>query len=217
MFNYNHVQAIFISLFIKLVEKNLTKVNELLVKHAYDGAVVFKCLGLVVRLSRPAEVRAWALVIEALGNKHGFKLSKDPIINKRTLNELKVWFHKYGYNYRTDAISYISRQIDTVDVHPHVKNVSVLDRLLGTQKEHGISFGNNLLNEIMPSSVVVQRSIFNKLSIFTTVTTNGFGGCLSAILPVHLGVTQAYDTKSQDTVNGSVREALHEHLKNNLQ
>lgn len=216
-FNYNHVQAIFISLFIKLVENNLTKVNAVLGKHAYDGSVIFKCLGVVIRLSQPEGSNLFWLVIEALGDKHRFKLQKTPAINKRVVNELKVWFHKHGHSYRVKALEYIADKIDEINIHDHVRNVSVLDRFLGTQKEHQIKYPNNLLNEIMPTVVTVQRSIFNRVSIFTTVTTNGFSGCLSSILPVHLGVMRAYDTKVGGVINHHVRDAVAEHLSKNLQ
>lgn len=217
MFNYNHVQAIFISLFIKLIESNLAKVNTALEKHAYDGSVLFKCLGVMVRLSQPEGSSVYWLVIEALGDKHKFKLSKNPSISKRVINDLKVWFHKHGHSYRVSALEYISNKINEIDIHDQVRNISVLDRLLGTQKEHAIKYPNNLLNEIMPTVVTIQRSIFNRVSIFTTVSTNGFSGCLSSVLPVHLGVMQSYDTKLGGVINHHVRDAVFEHVSRNLQ
>lgn len=216
MFNYNHIQAIFIAMFIKIVEGNMKKANELLGKVRYNQPV-WDMPGLVVYLSQNEDTKQYSLIIEAMGTKQHFKLSKTPTINKRVLNEMKVWFHKYGRPYREDARRYINKQVDDLDIRSLILKTPFIHRLLGTQQEFTLKYTSNLLNEIMPTRVVIQRNIFNKLNVFVEVTTSGAKGPLSELFPVHFGVSRQYTAHvSKDPVNHWLRQVVFEHLNHNL-
>lgn len=216
MFNYNHIQAIFIGLFIRIVEGNLKKANELLAKAKFNGPV-WEMPGLAIWLSLSEDGKIYSLIIEALGTKQHFKLSKNPTINKRVLNEMKVWYHKYGRKYHDDAHNYIDSQIDKLDIRPVITKIPVLQRLLNTQQEHVLKYSSSLLNEIMPTRVVIRRNIFNKLTVFVDVSTATIKGPMSELFPVHFGVMRSYEASmAKDPVNYWLREALREHAEQNL-
>ena len=216
MFNYNHIQAIFIALFIKIVEGNLKKANELLVKSKFNSPV-WEMPGLVVWLSLSEDGKLYTLIIEALGTKQHFKLSKTPTINKRVLNEMKVWYHKYGRKYHDDASHYIESQIGAMDIRPIIMKIPFMQRLLNVQQEHVLKYTSSLLNEIMPTRVVIRRNIFNKLTVFVDVSTAAVKGPMSELFPVHFGVMRSYEASiAKDPVNHWLHETLREHVDQNL-
>jgi len=214
MFNYQHFQAIFINLFIKTIELNLNKVNDILARSGYAESL-YSMMGVNIVMAIDDQDKNYYLVIQALGDEHRFKLSKQPRISKRVINELKVWFHKHGRDYHTDALAYIKGSIGEIDIRPTIRSYTLWERLLNQSKEIIVSHRSNLLSEFMTIRVVIHRNIFNRLVVNLDVSSQGPKGKLSSCFPIHFGIFQQYNANSEkEPVNQWIREIVTEHVEN---
>lgn len=214
MFNYNHIQAIFINLFIRTIEVNLNKVNDLLARSGYAESV-YAMLGVNIVMAMDEQDKNYYLVFNAFGGEHRFKLSKQPRISKRVINELKVWFHKHARDYHADALSFIKGSINEIDIRPTIKSYSIWERLLNQSKEIIVEHRSKLLSDVMTIRIVIHRNLFNKLVVNLDVSSQGPKGRLSSCFPIHFGIFQQYNANvEKDPVNQWIRDIVNEHVEN---
>lgn len=218
MFNYYHVQAIFIQLFINFITNNTAKVNELLSNPncARTTTPLFSCGSLRIDLRKNSDNK-WEMIIPAFGDVHIMRMGTKFAINKRIINDLNVWFHRVGRDYHEKGLNYIYDKVADVNVKPTILSIGILDRLLQTPARLRINYGNNLVNELMPATVTIKRNLFNKLKLHIEIVTPIGNSLISSQFPVHFGIIREYDANhAKDPVNTWVGNALLDHVETYL-
>lgn len=217
MFNYAHIQAIFIRIFITFVTNNLARVNGTIDRRALKEQTIYEAFGLKVWIRERADGFYLGIALSGPEGEVLFKLGKTASIGKAVLNKINVWAHKAVTPLHSEAIQMLHQAISKVNIHDHISKISILNRFLFASNEVKLDLGSSLMNEVIQGRMIIRRSIFNKLVIFVEVQTQGPSGPVAMLFPVFNGVMRDYRANlNSDPVNTWTREILLEHVETHL-
>ena len=217
MFNYKHLHAIALRMFVTFLAANIAKVNELIIAGFSDPKVLrislFELNSVVVSIVRVEGKLTLNIVVPGY-DTHRIKLGnlKAPI-SKRVVTDLQVYFHREYRLVHEDALKQLAESIDLADVKYKARNIPVVARLFNKVNEFNIRLDNQLMSELLNVTVFIRRSIFNKLTVVVVTHTPEPVGLIREVMPVHVGVTNTYLADGQsDPVNQWFRQVLTDHV-----
>lgn len=210
MINKFSMQILFISNFIKIILGDTKKVNDRLECYNLQGQVIYsdeleEVVFKVVLGDKGYDLFINGERILSFGNK--------VVFNKRTINELQVWFHKKCRQDYNTTVASINQLIGKMEITSLFDKFTFTERLLGGSKEFNVTTGSVYLDSVINVHVSLKRTVFNKFKAVITTSTEKPCGLLGKLYPTHCGVIRQFGGSiNSDPVNQWFREVLHDHI-----
>lgn len=234
MLNIVDLRAVIIRMLLTFITENTATVNAKIqnvinnMQPLGGSPVLWNRHGVFIILNKNDKGQVFMEIYIGESNVPSFSIklgSEVNAINARVLNALGVWYHSQVRERKNHFDNVVENGIKQIDITPCLKDFSILDRLLGKEKEISLSTGNKISDELIETQVSLRRSITNNLSVVVSVSTKGLGrgrgeyvtGALETLFPVHHGVLKQFSARmGTDPVNEYIRQAIQDHLEHNL-
>jgi hypothetical protein len=214
MLNHSSMQAIFIRAFIDFIMLNTKKVNEELDGRALVNQPIFHDLVGNVLI----EIRERQGKLALLVNKEQVLVfTGRAAFNKRTINELNVWFHREHRSNHNTALNSIKALIDKMSIRDKFNEFTFFEKLIFTSKEFNVSTGSVYLDEEVNARIFIQLSLLGNFKLIVETTGERPEGVVGRLFPAHCGLFQEFTGRLKtDPVDSWFKEVLRTHVEQHL-
>lgn len=230
MLSFYNIQAVIVRMLLSFIAANTASINsklEPILGSLASSAVLWDRFGVIIHINRK-ENGKWVLTLRTdLTDKGGqqifeIQLGSDAnAFNKRVLNALNVWAHA---NFREAADRFYDvalNGINQLDIRSYITDIGLIDRVLNKPHHHELSLGNSTVDLLIDSEITITRSLFNRLVVTVSVSSNLVSGKNALLLEKQMAVAtgvlrQFVANIQQEPVNDYVRQAFTDHIEFNL-